>query len=329
MAQIALDNNILERKFTDNFTYLQENVSGIKEIVDILIEKRVINIHDKLKFLNDNKLQKEKIDDELQEVMTKKNFEEFIFALRKTGQFAVIETLTPNNKEFDEFIGSPEKVAVSSSTKTVIELKTELEQQAHKIVELESEKRKLQQDIDHLKDVQQGVRRTIEEKTSRIRMLKKENIEKKQLKKDVQQLQHDLNSSIEELKKKREYVEKLEKQYKDVVEFNKNLQEQSKEDRQQIKEDRKEREIDRKERAKERKQREINMEQMKKDREQREQDMKISVELSAKMDLMLSKFEQPNMNKDRHETSGTKQPTLDPRPNIAYNLRKNNNQKQQ
>lgn len=98
MAQMAIDDDILERKFTDNFTYLLEKVSGIKEIADILIDKRVINYHDRLKFLNENKLQKEKIDDVLQEVMTKKKFEEFIFALRKTGQFAVLETLTPTNK---------------------------------------------------------------------------------------------------------------------------------------------------------------------------------------------------------------------------------------
>lgn len=66
-------------------------------------------------------------------------------------------------------------------------METELKQQAHKIVKLEAEKKKLQQDINHLKDVQQGVRRTIEEKTSRIELLQKENIEKNKLVKDVQQ----------------------------------------------------------------------------------------------------------------------------------------------
>lgn len=51
----------------------------------ILIKKRVINYHDRLKFLNENKLERDKIDDVLQDVMTNKKFEEFIFALRKTG----------------------------------------------------------------------------------------------------------------------------------------------------------------------------------------------------------------------------------------------------
>lgn len=97
MAQIALDDDLIERKFTDNFTYLQEKVSRITDIVDILIEKRVINLHDRPKFLNVNKSQKEKVDDVLQEVMTKKKFNEFIFALMKTGQSTVIEILTLDN----------------------------------------------------------------------------------------------------------------------------------------------------------------------------------------------------------------------------------------
>lgn len=57
-------------------------------------------------------------------------------------------------------------------------MKTELEQHSHKIDELESDKKKLQQDIDHLKDVQRGVRETLEKKTSRIKMLKRDNNEK-------------------------------------------------------------------------------------------------------------------------------------------------------
>lgn len=216
--------------------------------------------------------------------------------------------------------------AVSSSTKTVIDLKTELEEQAHKIVELEAEKKKLQQDIDHLKDVQRGVRETLEKNISRIKMLKKDNNEKKQLEKDVQQLQHDLDNSNEELKKKTEYVDTLEKQYKEVVELNKNILERSKEDRKLIKEDRKEREMDRKEREEDRKQRLMDIEQMKRDREQRDMGIKISQEISTKMDLMLSKFEQHEMKIDQNETSETKQPPT-PRPNIAFNLRKNNTDK--
>ncbi|CAG2204605.1 unnamed protein product [Mytilus edulis] len=181
--------------------------------------------------------------------------------------------------------------AVSSSTKTVIEMKTELKLQSHKIVELEAEKQKLQQDIDHLKDVQRG---------------------------------HNLDSSNEELKRKTEYIDTLEQQYKEVVKLNKNLLERSKEDRQLIKEDRKEREMDRKEREEDRKQRLMDMEQMKKDREQRDMGMKMSEELITKMDLMLSRLEQHDMTIDQNETSGTNQPPT-PRPNIAYNLRKNNN----
>lgn len=205
-------------------------------------------------------------------------------------------------------------------------MKTELEQQSHKIDELEADKKKLQQDIDHLKEVQRGVRETLEKKTSRIKMLKKDNNEKKQLEKDVQQLQHDLDSSNEKLKKKTEHCDMLEKQYNEVLKLNKTLLERSEEDRQQIKEDRKEREMDRKEREEDRKQRLMDMEQMKKDREQRDMGIKISQEISTKMDLMLSKFEQHEMKIDQNETSETKQPPT-PRPNIAYNLRKNNTDK--
>ncbi|CAG2223016.1 unnamed protein product [Mytilus edulis] len=230
MAQIALDDDIPERKFTDNFTYLQKKLSRITDIVDILIEKRVINLHDRPKFLNVHKPQKEKIDDVLQEVITKKKFNEFIFALMKTGQSTVIEILTLDNTEFCAFIGSPKQEAVSTSTKTVNELETELKQQAHKVVKLEAEKKILQQDIDHLQDVQQEVRCTIEEKTSRIEMFKK-NIEKNQLEKDVQQLQHDLNNSKKELEMKTKYVEKLQKLYSDAVEQRKEVFRRIEEDR--------------------------------------------------------------------------------------------------
>lgn len=54
--------------------------------------------------------------------------------------------------------------------------------------------------------------------------------------------------------------------------------------------------------------------------------IKISQEISTKMDLMLSKFEQHEMTRDQNETSETKQPPT-PRSNIAFNLRKNNTDK--
>lgn len=95
-----------------------------------------------------------------------------------------------------------------------------------------------------MKDVQQGVRRTIEEKTSRIELLEKENIEKNQLVKDVQQLQHDLNSSNKEIKMKTEYIEKLEKLYTDAVEQRKFVNKQIEEDRKERQKDREERETD-------------------------------------------------------------------------------------
>lgn len=118
----------------------------------------------------------------------------------------------------------------------------------------------------------------------------------------------------------------LEKQYNEVLKLNKTLLERSEEDRQQIKEDKKERELDRKERDEDRKQRIKDMEQMKRDREQ---SLQMSKDINTKVDLMMSKFEQHNINMiniDQNETSGTKQPPT-PRTNIAYNLRKNNTDK--
>lgn len=132
----------------------------------------------------------------------------------------------------------------------------------------------------------------------------------------MQQLQHDLDISNEELKKKTEYVDMLEKQYKEVLEINESLLERSKEDRQQIKEDKKERELDRKERDEDRKQRIKDMEQMKRDREQ---SLQMSKDINTKVNMLMSRL-------DQNETNGPRQPPT-PRPNIAYNLRKNNTDK--
>lgn len=89
--------DILERKITENFTFLQENISGVTEIVDYLIEMRVINFHDRSKFLSDKKTQKDKIHDILQEIITKRKFDEFSCALKKTGHDNVVKKLTPTD----------------------------------------------------------------------------------------------------------------------------------------------------------------------------------------------------------------------------------------
>lgn len=86
--------DVFKRKFTENLSFLKQNITGVEEIVDILIEKQVINFNDRPKFLSEHTSQKDKIHHVLHEVITKKKYEEFFYTLGKTGNTHVLGKLS-------------------------------------------------------------------------------------------------------------------------------------------------------------------------------------------------------------------------------------------
>lgn len=66
--------------------------------MDYLIEMHVISFDDRSKFMSNIKFRKDQVHEILQEIITKRKFEELIKVLGKNGHGNAIKMLTPSNK---------------------------------------------------------------------------------------------------------------------------------------------------------------------------------------------------------------------------------------
>ncbi|CAC5388629.1 unnamed protein product [Mytilus coruscus] len=197
------DAKLLKKKITENLIFMKENISDIEKITDSLIEKGVIDILDRPKFLGDHKTQKDKIHGVLEEVKTKRNS--------------------------------------SSATNAELFKEKGFTQQAYKSFVLNVEKKELQQEISQLQIEQKRLLsqlvlklniKTLDSENKRLQT-SNANIakEKELLSIRVQQLEIKVHLLTQELGRKTEGINKIEKQNIELLHAIKLLKDQSIEDR--------------------------------------------------------------------------------------------------